>query len=304
MGSIIASLPRLAARDSAVLISGESGTGKELIARAIHAQSPRADKPFIALNCGALPQQLIESELFGCKRGAFTDATRDRVGFIEAADGGTLFLDEIAELPVAVQGTLLRVLQEGEVQRLGDTEVRKVSVRILAATCADLEHRVHERRFREDLYFRLNVLSIHLPPLRVRRSDIPPLITHILETQRSTARLSPEAYHCLLNYSWPGNVRELYHAIEHALAFIDGDVICVKHLPERIRPEARRVDGNIAITIDTTATLSIKEHSRTLERELIQRALVQTGSNKTRAARLLNISVRALDYKIKEFGGE
>ncbi len=240
MKAIFRLVERVASTTSSVLISGESGTGKELIARAIVFNSDRKDKPYVALNCGAIPENLLESELFGHVRGAFTGAVRDHQGFLEAADGGTLFLDEVGEIPPAAQVKLLRFLQEGESRRVGDTKVSKFDVRIIAATNRDLGEAVRDGAFREDLFFRLNVIPIVLPPLRERKEDIPPLAAHLLQRlcdahSRNVPGLSPEALRTLMNYSWPGNVRELENVIEYALHLTDeGNPIRPEQLPPHI----------------------------------------------------------------------
>ena len=287
---------------STVLITGESGTGKELVARAIHDQSKRADRPFIAVNCGAIPETLIESELFGHVRGAFTDASRDKKGMFEEANTGTLFLDEIGELPLALQVKLLRAIQEEEIRRVGDSFPRSVDVRIVAATIRNLRDEMAERRFREDLFYRLNVLPIELPPLRERKEDIPLLVDAFV--RQSSERLgkrvvgiSPEALQILLDYAWPGNVRELENTLERACVFADGDLVTTEVLPEHMHETTDRVRR----TLDR-GELSIKKTTRLIEEELITRALEQTHGNRTAAARLLEISHRALLYKIKEYG--
>jgi len=284
-----------------VLLSGESGTGKELVAKALHFKSVRKDAPYIAVNCGAIPQNLLESELFGHVRGAFTDATRTRRGLFEEADGGTLFLDEIGELPSALQVKLLRVLQEGEIRRVGDTKPFDVDVRVVAATVRDLPAEVKAGTFREDLFYRLNVLPIHLPPLRARRTDIPLLVDHFIE--RFNRRLGtdlegiePQAMKMLMQHAWPGNVRELENTIERAIVLCDGPRIDEQDLPDRIRQNQDR----IRMTLQS-GELSIKKTTRVIEETLIRRALTKTGGNRTRAAELLEISHRALLYKIKDY---
>jgi len=302
MAELFKTISKVAAYKSTVLISGESGTGKELVARAIHARSPRASETFVAVNCGAIPETLLESELFGHKRGAFTDATFDKRGLFEEADCGTLFLDEIGELPVALQVKLLRALQEESIRRLGDTKDTQVNVRIVAATVRDLSADVKAARFREDLFYRINVLPLHLPPLRERREDIPLLIDHFIE--RNNARLGtdvrgvgPDASKLLLDYAWPGNVRELENTIERAMVLAEEPMLRVEDLPLRItesRDPVRR--------ILSSGDLSIKRTTRYLEEELIRRSLKKTGGNRTNAAKILEISHRALLYKIKEYG--
>ena len=287
---------------STVLITGESGTGKELVARALHYNSRRASKPFVAVNCGAIPEQLLESELFGYVKGAFTDASRDKRGMFEEANGGTLFLDEIGELPIGLQVKILRALQEEEIRRVGDTQSTKVDVRVVAATLRDLRQEVEGRRFREDLYYRLNVLPLHLPPLRDRPGDIPLLVESFLH--KSSRRLGkaictvrPDAMKLLVDYAWPGNVRELENTIERACVFADGDVVTPDVLPDGVLESTHRVRVTLA-----SGELSIKKTTRIIEEELIRKALVKTGGNRTAAARVLEISHRALLYKIKEYG--
>jgi two-component system response regulator AtoC len=294
-------LEKVAASEINVLVEGESGTGKELVARAIHGKSTRKAAPFVAINCGAIPENLLESELFGHKKGAFTDASADRRGLFEEADGGTLFLDEIGELPVNLQVKLLRVLQEEHIRRLGDTRDVKVDVRIIAATHRDLTADVKAGRFREDLFYRINVLAIHIPPLRNRREDVSLLIDHFVT--RNNARLgtsirgiSPEARKLLLEYAWPGNVRELENTIERAMVLAESDVLQTGDLPERIRDALDPVQVHLA-----SGELSVKKTTAAIEEILIRRALQKTKGNRTRAADLLEISHRALLYKIKDY---
>jgi two-component system response regulator AtoC len=299
---VFRTVEKVAAYKTTVLIQGESGTGKELVARAVHQRSPRSQRAFVAVNCGAIPEQLLESELFGHRRGAFTDATADKRGLFEEADGGTLFLDEIGELPLALQVKLLRALQEGTLRRLGDTKDTTVDVRLVAATVRDLAAEVTAGRFREDLFYRLNVLQITVPPLRDRREDIPLLIDHFVE--RNNRRLGTairgfdaRAIKLLVAYSWPGNVRELENLIERTVVLADGDLVRPEDLPDKLQ---RRSDP-IAAALDRTE-LSIKKTTRHIEEVLIRRALDKTGGNRTAAAKLLEISHRALLYKIKDFG--
>ena len=305
---------RKAARHpTTVLVTGESGTGKELVARLVHRHSPRADAPFVAVNCGAIPEALLESELFGHARGAFTGATAERRGLFEEADGGTLFLDEIGELPVALQVKLLRALQEGEVRRVGDNASRGVDVRVVAATSRDLESETAAGRFRADLYYRINVVRLHLPPLRERREDVPDLVRHFVAicARRFGATVqgvSPAAMRLLMEHDWPGNVRELENVIERALVLAEGPEIGVDQLHPSLRG-ARNGSGANGAGHDAGAValdddLSIKRRTETLERELIRRALDKTGGNRTRAAQLLELSHRALLYKIREYGFE
>jgi two-component system response regulator AtoC len=282
-----------------VLIQGESGTGKELVARAIHDASPRRHKRFVAINCAAIPAALLESELFGHVRGAFTDAVRDKPGLFEDADGGTLFLDEVGELPMALQAKLLRALQESEIRRVGDATPIKVDVRLIAATLRDLSGEVAAGRFREDLFYRLNVLPVVVPPLRERTEDIPQLVRffvarHAARHHRSV-EVSEVALEALARQPWPGNVRELENVIERALVLSDGPTIDLAFLASvmNVRPGATQADDQ---------ELSIKKATRSLEQELIRRALGVTQGNRTNAAKLLEISHRALLYKMKEYG--
>jgi transcriptional regulator with PAS, ATPase and Fis domain len=261
MKAIFRLIERVAATTSSVLITGESGTGKELIARAIVFNSDRKDKPYMTVNCGAIPENLMESELFGHVRGAFTGAVKDHPGFLEVADGGTLFLDEVGEIPQAAQVKLLRFLQEGESRRVGDTRVRKFDVRIIAATNRNLEEAVRDGSFREDLYFRLNVIPIALPPLRERKEDIPPLAAHLLQRlcdahSRNVTGLAPEALREFMNYGWPGNVRELENVIEYALHLTDdGNPIRPEELPPHLAA-GRELPGGIGDCV------SIEEYTR------------------------------------------
>ncbi|MBW1808845.1 MAG: sigma-54-dependent Fis family transcriptional regulator [Deltaproteobacteria bacterium] len=292
---------KIAEFKSTVLITGESGTGKELIARALHNRSPRRDKPFVAVNCGAIPENLLESELFGYIRGAFTDAIRNKQGLFEEADSGTLFLDEIGELPLGLQVKLLRVLQESEIRRVGENKPRKVDVRILAASIRDLLAEVKIGGFREDLFYRLNVLSIKIPPLRDRPEDIPMLVEHFLtrcNTKLGTniAEVDPAAMKLLVEYSWPGNVRELENLVERAVILCDGDSIIPELLTDKVQQAAPEPVSHIP-----AGQLSIKKTVRALEEELIKRALEKTGGNRTRAAKLLEISHRTLLYKLKDY---
>ncbi len=303
MTDLFRTIRKIADFKTTVLITGESGTGKELVARGIHRGSSRKAHPFVAVNCGAIPAALLESELFGHRKGAFTDAIRDRKGIFEEASGGTLFLDEIGELPLVLQVKLLRVLQEEEVRPVGDSEDVKVDVRVVAATARDLANEVASGRFREDLYYRLNVLHLELPPLRDRREDIPLLVAHFLERMNlrmglSLSGVSPDAMRLLVEYAWPGNVRELENTIERAMVLTDGPQIDVESLPERLRG----ANGSIMRDSHTDPDLSIKRASRRAEEDLIRRALTKTAGNRTRAAELLEISHRALLYKIKEYG--
>ncbi|MET0391405.1 MAG: sigma-54 dependent transcriptional regulator [Polyangiales bacterium] len=285
-----------------VLIQGESGTGKELVARALHQTSSRRDKSFVAINCGAIPATLMESELFGHKRGAFTDAHADKLGIFQEANGGTLFLDEIGELSLALQVKLLRVLQEGVVRPLGGNKDVHVDVRVIAASVRELAREVAEGRFREDLFYRLNVLQIVVPPLRERATDIPLLIDHFIvkNNQRLGTQIrgiDPRAQKLLMVYAWPGNVRELENLIERAVVLAEHDVLMPEDIPDRLHES-----GDALAHVLASGELSIKKASRVIEAALIRRALEKTQGNRTAAARLLEISHRALLYKIKDYG--
>ncbi len=299
---VFATIDKVAEYKTTVLIQGESGTGKELVARALHEASPRRGQRFIALNCGAIPESLLESELFGHKKGAFTDAHADKRGLFEEAHEGTLFLDEIGELPLTLQVKLLRVLQEGRIRPLGTPKDKGIDVRVIAATVRNLQHEVAEGRFREDLFYRLNVLQLNVPPLRDRREDIMLLAEHFIE--RNNGRLGTKirgvdqrVRKLLLNYPWPGNVRELENTIERAVVLSEGDLIAVGDLPERMREPSDPVAASLA-----NGELSIKKTARFMEETLIRRALEKTKGNRTAAAKLLEISHRALLYKLKNYG--
>jgi len=301
--SLLRTVRKVAEFKSTVLIMGESGTGKELIARAVHDASPRAGGPFVAVNCGAIPENLLESELFGYVRGAFTDAVRNKIGLFEEASGGTLFLDEIGELPLGLQVKLLRVLQEEEVRRVGENRPRNVDVRVLAATIRDLSEEAKKGVFREDLFYRLNVLSLKVPPLRERKEDIPLLANHFLARCNSklgtrVTSIDPAAMRTLIQYPWPGNVRELENLVERAVILCDSDTITSELLTDKIS-QTPEVDNEVSF-LDPDE-LSIKKTMAHVERELIRRALAKTGGNRTRAARLLDISHRTLLYKLKDY---
>jgi two-component system response regulator AtoC len=302
-------IQKLAVVDTTVLITGESGTGKELVARALHQLSPRAAMPFVAVNCGAIPAGLIESELFGHARGAFTDARAAKRGLFAEADGGTLLLDEVGELPASAQVKLLRFLQEGEIRPVGENRSEKVNVRVVAATLRDLVKGVERGEFREDLYYRLNVVNVTVPPLRDRREDVPELaLAFLARFNREFNRdlpvvgFSPEAESLIQGYAWPGNVRELENAMERAAVLTEGDKILPEHLPERVwsaPPAPPTLSGIPGLEGES---LSLKRAFRALEENYIRAALKQTKGNRTRAAELLEISHRALLYKIKEYG--
>jgi two-component system response regulator AtoC len=304
MHKIFQTIKKVSGYSTGVLIMGESGTGKELIARAIHYESSLQAGPFVPVNLAAIPENLLESELFGHVKGAFTDAVRDKPGLFEEAHRGTLFLDEIGELPVSLQVKLLRVLQEGEVRRVGANGSAKVSVRIIAATAKDLEQEMKNGTFRDDLYWRLNVISLKLPPLRERTEDIPLLVEHFIGAFNDKLALSAkgidrEALSILMNYRWPGNIRELENCIERAMILSDSEMIKPSDLPHQIME-----GGMPRVSVATTfspSSLSIKEATKSIEKRLITDALAETGGNLTRAAKLLEISYRALLYKIKEY---
>jgi two-component system, NtrC family, response regulator AtoC len=296
---------KVARHPSPVLITGESGTGKELVARLIHGESDRADSPFVPVNCGAIPENLLESELFGYVRGAFSGADRDKPGLFEVASGGTMFLDEIGEMPVTLQVKLLRVLQESEIRRLGDTRTRPVDVRLLTATNKDLDEEIRAGAFRRDLYYRVAVVPIHLVPLRQRRDEVALLVRHFIEQYNRKLRMDikgidQDAMRLLLEYSWPGNVRELENTIERAMVLSDSTTLTVDDLPDNVRTPLPSMTAN-ELSDDE---LSVKKHGAALERRLIRQALERTGGNKTRAADLLELSSRALLYKIREYGLE
>ncbi len=301
MQEVCSMIEKVASFKSTVLLTGESGTGKELAARALHECSPRADAPFVAINCGAIPADLLESELFGHVKGAFTDASSDKEGLFRAADGGTLLLDEIAELPQSLQVKLLRVLQEEEIRPVGTSQPQPVDVRIIAATLHDLDELVEQGRFRQDLFYRLHVIGIDIPPLRQRSGDIPLLVEHFLATQNqrlntSIKGLSDRAMEALQNYHWPGNIRELQNCIERGVVISDGQTIGLDDLP----PSITEGDSPVDALFDGDE-LSIKKMSARLEKHLITRALQQTDGNRTHAAKLLEISHRTLLYKIKDY---
>jgi DNA-binding NtrC family response regulator len=301
MQEVLALVKRVAPSDATVLIRGESGTGKELIARAIHYNSRRAAGPLVSLNCAALPEQLLESELFGHEKGAFTGAVAQRKGRFEAADGGSIFLDEIGDLSTALQVKLLRVLQERQFERIGGNRTLAVDVRILAATHRDLERAMGDGRFREDLYYRLNVVTIQIPPLRERREDIPLLLDHFLhkfagKNRRDVAGITAAARDALLKYDYPGNIRELENVIERAVLLCRGRVIDLEDLPAALRP-GERPGGK-------RQPQRLPEVLADIERQAIDAALEQYHGVQTQAAEALGISERVLRYKMKKYGLE
>ncbi len=300
MEELINMVARVSASRATVLIQGESGTGKELFARLIHKMSPRSEKTMIVVNCSALPETLLESELFGHEKGAFTGATARRKGRFEDADGGTLFLDEIGELSLPVQVKLLRFIQEREFQRLGGNQTIRSDVRIISATNRNLEDRVRDGRFRDDLYYRLNVVVMNIPPLRERKEDIPPLIEHFIENFSSENKkeikgVSSEAMDLLLKYDYPGNVRELENVIERAAVIARDSVISLRDLPFGEVSTRHDIDFRAEGT-------TMKDSIETLELQLIEQALSDAGHNQTKAAEILGISERTLRYKMKKYG--
>jgi len=292
-----------ASSESNVLVTGESGTGKELVARAIHSNSVRVRRRFVTVNCGAIPDGLIESELFGHVKGSFTGAIADKKGLVEEADKGTLFLDEIGELSPPLQVKLLRVLQEGEFTRIGDTQTRKVNVRVVAATNKDLKKAIAEKLFREDLYYRLNVIPIELPPLRRRQEDIPLLVNHFIEKHKTKAPekkitgIAREAMQAVLSYHFPGNVRELENSVEYAIAFTAGPEIRKDDLPKYILEDRKLSHEARKIPI-----MPLKDAKTQFETSLIIAALVESGGNISEAARLLNVHRQNLQQKIRLLG--
>jgi len=291
-------MAQVAATNTTVLIRGESGTGKELIAHAIHYNSPRANKPFVKVSCAALPDSLIESELFGYERGAFTGAEQRKKGRFELAEGGTLFLDEIGDINLSTQVKLLRVLQEREFERLGSTETVKINVRLLAATNKDMEKAIAAGTFREDLYYRLNVFAIFVPPLRERKADLLLLVDHFLERlsrehHKNIKRIATPAIDMLMSYHWPGNVRELQNTLERAVLMCEGQVIHGHHLP----PSLQTAEASGTVT-----RVSLADAVAGFEKDLIQDALKTTRGNRAKAARLLDTTERVLNYKVKKYG--
>ncbi len=290
MQTVFAQAVRVAPADASVLILGESGTGKQVVAEFVHGESPRAGKPLVNVNCAALPEHLVESELFGHEKGAFTSADAQRRGRFEEADGGTLFLDEIGELPLALQPKLLHVLERGVIRRVGGSEDIPVDVRIVAATNRDLEADVKANAFREDLYFRLNVFTLTLPPLRDRRDDILPLAEGLLKDRKK--KLAPATERALMTYDWPGNVRELRNALERASLMSAGALILPSDLPPQVQ-QAKPVEQAGSVLVGDM---------QEIQRRAILEALEKAGGNKTRAAALLNISRRNFIYKLREYG--
>jgi two-component system response regulator AtoC len=301
MESVFSLCAKATRYNTTVLIVGESGTGKELIARGIHFGGARAKKPLVPVNCGGIPENLMESELFGYKKGAFTGADKDRKGLFEEAEGGTIFLDEIGELPLSLQVKILRVLQESEIRPVGDSKTKKIDVRIIAATSKNLEEEVNRSAFRQDLYYRLNVLKIYLPPLRERREDLPLLCAHFIDVLngklgKNIKEISPSAMALLLSHDWPGNVRELENLIERAVVIAEEPVLA----PENFSLEP---GGKTVVKADSDGEgYSIKTEQAVLEKRLIEKALSATEGNRTQASRLLGISHPSLLSKIRIYG--
>jgi nitrogen regulation protein NR(I) len=317
MRAIHEMVARVADSPSTILITGESGTGKGLIAQELHRRSSRRDKALIKVNCAAIPKDLVESELFGYEKGAFTGAVGSKPGRFELADGGTLFLDEIGEIPVEIQVKLLRALQESEFERVGGIRTLRVDVRLIAATNRDLKALIAEGRFREDLFYRLAVVPMELPPLRERRADIPILVAHFIEKfnlrlGKHVEAVDPEAMQILQAYGWPGNIRELENLMERSVLFADGPVVEAAQLPDSLREQAPAAApvpiapvgplGAIASPVGASMKEIVRQAQAELERELIARALEETGGNVTRAAKRLQISRKSLQVKMKDLG--
>ncbi|HUJ28459.1 MAG TPA: sigma-54 dependent transcriptional regulator [Myxococcales bacterium] len=301
-------IAKVADAPSTVLIQGESGTGKELVATALHEKSSRRDKPFIKINCAAIPRELVEAELFGFEKGAFTGAVQSKPGRFELADCGTLFLDEIGEIPIEMQVKLLRAIQESEFERVGGVKTTRVEVRLVAATSRDLTKEIAAGRFREDLYYRLNVVPLKLPPLRERRDDIPLLVEHFRQKynarlKKAVERIEDDALAALSAYSWPGNIRELENVLERTILFVEGPVIRASDLPPSLgaRPAETPPQGTPALQPGPMKEI-VKGQVQAIERDLIVRGLEVTGGNVTRTAKLLKISRKSLQVKMKEFG--
>src|SRR6266478_3424525 len=305
-------IAKVADAPSTVLIQGESGTGKELVATALHEKSSRRDRPFIKINCAAIPRELVEAELFGFEKGAFTGAVQSKPGRFELADGGTLFLDEIGEIPLEMQVKLLRAIQESEFERVGGVKTTRVEVRLIAATSRDLTREIAAGRFREDLYYRLNVVPVQLPPLRERREDIPLLVEHFRQKynarlKKNVERIEDDALAALSGYSWPGNIRELENVLERTILFAERPVIRAADLPPSLRNRPAMPDDAAPSASGLPSTPGplkeiVKEQVQAIERDLIVRGLEVTNGNVTRTAKLLKISRKSLQMKMKEFG--
>jgi two-component system NtrC family response regulator len=302
MQSLYRKALKVARSNASVLLRGESGTGKEVLADLVQANSTRADRPYLKINCGALPETLLESELFGHVRGSFTGAAGDREGMFAAANGGTLLLDEVGEVTPALQVKLLRVLQQGEYQRVGESITRKADVRVIAATNRPLEKLVESGEFRQDLYYRLNVVPLEIPPLRERREDLPQLMAHFLTrfSPGHRMQLSDKARLALETYPWPGNIRELENAIEHAVVLAEGDTIELSDLPAAVQELAAKGDGIAMNPTAAVGSASLEE----IEKNCLMQALERTNGNRTRAAQVLNITRRTLGYRLRKYGLE
>ena len=303
MAGVLDQIRQIAEKDTTVLVTGESGTGKELIAREIHRRSRRSAMPFVALNCAAIPETLIESELFGHEKGAFTSAAESRIGHFEIADGGTLFLDEIGELSLPVQVKLLRFLQDHEFYRLGRTKPIRVDVRLITATNRNLEDLIREKRFRQDLFYRIHVVNVQIPPLRDRYEDIPVLSSHFIEKfsplyDNRRLTVSGEAMDLLIQYDWPGNVRELENVIESLMALCPGNEVTAADLPSKLHH--RKSEGRHSPVFE--GSLRFEDAERIFETEMILKALKKTNYVQTKAAELLGISRRILKYKMDKLG--
>ncbi|MGC8908428.1 MAG: sigma-54-dependent transcriptional regulator [Desulfomonilaceae bacterium] len=308
MQDIFNLISKIGPSNAGVLITGESGTGKELVAKAIHAHSPRADKPFITVNCAAIPENLLESELFGHVKGSFTGAISGKAGLVEMAHTGTLFLDEIGEVPLSLQAKLLRFLQEKEFRRVGDTDVKKVDVRIIAATNKNLEEEVQKGSFREDLYYRLNVIRINLPPLRERSEDIPLLAEYFLKKfcaaqDKKIKKVSSLALRVLCNYHYPGNIRELENIIERCVTLEESDQLTAENIPRKLFERESAAAGFSEPELGPEG-INLEETLESFERRLITRALEIAGNSRTKAAALLGISLRSLRYRLMKLGLE
>jgi len=305
MKKVCEMVERVAPTDATVLICGESGTGKDLVAKAIHAYSRRKDKKFLAVNCAALPEALLESEMFGHVKGAFTGASENKKGLFEAVEGGTIFLDEIGAMPLGIQGKLLRVLQEKEIRRVGANENIAVDARVLTATNSVLEDLIKEGKFREDLYYRVSTIPLNVEPLRVRREDISPLVQHFIELETPEGKepptVGPEVHRVLEGYAWPGNVRELENTVKHALTFTTGDVITPDVLPQRLlsaAPTTRSETATPAASEDSHQFESLRAFLQAKEKEYLQHVLSLTGGDKEKAAEALKISLATLYRKL------
>jgi len=297
MQQLFESIRQVAPEKATVLIAGETGTGKELVARAIHSGSPRSDGLFVAVNCAAIPHEMLESELFGHEKGAFTGAIKERVGKFELADGGTLFLDEVTEMPMPLQAKLLRALQENVIERVGGNRPIAVDIRVVAATNRDPREAIKDGKLREDLYYRLNVFRIDLPALKTRKTDIPELARHFLSRRR--VDITPEAIHALTSYDWPGNVRELENVLERAAIISGNQMILPGHLPAEMVSQA--VSAATEPLLVAASSLALPPAIEALERRLITAALAETHGNKSKAAKILEISERSLWYKLSQY---